>query len=63
MSDAGDRRALRLLDDALARMGSDPCSCSFELLVAEVLVRCDPAPGDRERTERLLRERLGLHAG
>jgi len=42
-------------------MGSDPCSCSFELLVAEVLERSDPRQADRERTERLLRERLGLH--
>ena len=33
------RRALRMLDDAIARMGSDPGICSFDGVIDEIADR------------------------
>ena len=53
------QRALRMLDDALARMGADACICSFDGVVDEI---ADQIEGDeRDDVRVLLRRRLGLH--
>lgn len=53
------RRALRMLDDAIARMGSDPCICSFDGVIDEIAHQIGGA--DQEDVRDMLRRRLGLH--
>jgi hypothetical protein len=53
------QRAMRMLDDALARMGSDPCICSFDGVIDEIAERVGGA--EQEDVRQLLRRRLGLH--
>jgi hypothetical protein len=53
------QRALRMLDDATARMGSDPCICSIDGVIEEIADRIGGA--EQEDVRELLRRRLGLH--
>jgi hypothetical protein len=53
------QRALRMLVDAMASMGSDPCICSFDGVIDEIADLIGGA--EREDVRELLRRRLGLH--
>jgi len=52
---------VRLVDEALARMGSDPCVCSFDLITEEVLDEVTSEPAERDALRAAVRMHLGLH--
>ena len=55
--------AVQLVDETLARMGSDPCPCAFEAVADEVLEELAPAADERDAVRAAVRSRLGLHDG
>jgi hypothetical protein len=49
------------LDEALRRMGSDPCIFSLELAVDEIAAELADDADTQDELRSLLRSRLGLH--
>ena len=50
-----------MLDEALARMGSDTCIASLPTLVDEIADEVADGDAERAAVRTALRERLGLH--
>jgi hypothetical protein len=55
--------AVQLVDEMLARMGSDPCPCAFEAVADEVLEEFAPDADERDAARAAVRSHLGLHVG